>query len=334
MATAAPPLPRRPTDTHDDVPSEPPPPYEPTPTGQTQTLELGPTRPFQPPPGPPPHHPTASASFSPPPQSPQATGLAPPQFPFWNGASLTPEQTGFSEGPVRPLDNPNPYPSPASSSSSPYAPPPGPPPQHPSLVYHHTGSSNTAPQIPPLQLPNPSVHPAAERDAREDYRPTETPTPGQPKLNGGRLLVYSVGAKPCWKCGNTGYKPFDPYSGYRGDDPNHPCRKCWQKHSRPFSGPLVTSCLSSTHSTIPANYQRPLRLLQTPATAPPRPQVTMTRGPMVVPTNPNAIVVRPGDPRMGGILCRRCGGDGLVMGAFIFDEETCGACGGAGRVFR
>jgi hypothetical protein len=39
-----------------------------------------------------------------------------------------------------------------------------------------------------------------------------------------------------------------------------------------------------------------------------------------MPLNPNALVVRPGDPRMGGALCRRCGGDGLMMGPFFIDE--------------
>lgn len=73
--------------------------YEPTPASNQQTLEYGPTRPFQPPPGPPPPQQqqqpyfTASSappsSFAPPPQHPSLSpGLSPPQFPFWNGASL------------------------------------------------------------------------------------------------------------------------------------------------------------------------------------------------------------------------------------------------------
>ncbi|BGP16038.1 hypothetical protein JCM10213v2_004032 [Rhodosporidiobolus nylandii] len=177
-------------------------------------------------------------------------------------------------------------------------------------------------------MPNPNL---LADDRSNKYEPTSTPTPGQPYLNGGKLLVYPPGAKPCWKCSNTGYKPFELITGYRGDDPNHPCRKCWQKHSRPFSGPLALACRDATRDTIPANYQRPLRLLQTPATAPPRPQVTVTNG--WAPRPPGAVVVRPGDPRMGGVLCRRCGGDGLVPGFLLFDEVTCDMCQGAGRVF-
>ncbi|GAA5910985.1 hypothetical protein JCM6882_006738 [Rhodosporidiobolus microsporus] len=343
-AASPPPLPRRPEQAlppADDIPDDPPPAYEATPSGQEQALDYGPTRPFQPPVGPPPR-----ATFAPPPHpppnaapvSPQPTGgssLGPPQFPFWNGAGLTPHQTGFSEGPI---GHANPYasspygpPPPSSSSHTPYSPPSGPPPSHPSLSPSSSSSSPGAPQIPPLQnLPNPNI---LADDRSSYYDPASTPTPGQPYLNGGRLLVYPVGSKICPKCSNTGYKPFDPYTGYRGDDPAHPCRQCWKKHSRPFSGPLATSCSGSTHQTIPSNYQRPLRLLQTPATAPPRPNVTVTSGAMYMPRQPGSLVVRPGDPRMGGVLCRRCGGDGLEMGMFIFDETTCSACGGAGRVF-
>ncbi|OBZ74129.1 hypothetical protein A0H81_06222 [Grifola frondosa] len=45
-----------------------------------------------------------------------------------------------------------------------------------------------------------------------------------------------------------------------------------------------------------------------------------------------AAVVRPGDPRIGGRLCWRCGGSG-VTSFFIFEEQTCTVCGGVGRTF-
>ncbi|CAL1714515.1 unnamed protein product [Somion occarium] len=47
---------------------------------------------------------------------------------------------------------------------------------------------------------------------------------------------------------------------------------------------------------------------------------------------PGAVVVRPGDPRLGGHLCWRCGGSGTVS-FLLFDETTCGVCGGVGRTF-
>ncbi|KAK7686299.1 hypothetical protein QCA50_010523 [Cerrena zonata] len=46
-----------------------------------------------------------------------------------------------------------------------------------------------------------------------------------------------------------------------------------------------------------------------------------------------APVVRPGDPRIGGHLCWRCGGKGTVS-FLIFDEDTCSICGGLGRTFN
>ncbi|GAA5868833.1 hypothetical protein JCM1840_005137 [Sporobolomyces johnsonii] len=320
---AAPPLPRRPEHPHqqpqllDPIPDEPPPAYEANPSvNQEQTLEYGPTRPFHPPPGPPPLH---ASSYAPPPHPPgvhsHSTGasyhaplspppptLPPPSFPFWNGSNLTPAQTGFSEGAV-------------TRRNSMYAglPPPRPPAQSP--------MSNR-----PVSTPTPPLA------STPGYGPTESPVPGKPLLHNGMLLVYPVGKDVCYKCSNTGYKPFDPYTGYRGDDPSHPCRKCWQKYGKPYAAALRISCENSP--SAPPNYQRPLRLLETPQTRPAAPPVSMFTGrrPHVIP-NPNAIVVRPGDPRIGGVLCRTCGGDGLVMGPFIFDEVTCERCRGTGRVF-
>ncbi|KAI0820261.1 hypothetical protein BC628DRAFT_1423059 [Trametes gibbosa] len=60
--------------------------------------------------------------------------------------------------------------------------------------------------------------------------------------------------------------------------------------------------------------------------------------PAVVPVNRappstgNAAVYAPGDPRIGGRLCWRCGGDGKTS-FLIFDEETCRVCNGIGRTF-
>lgn len=60
--------------------------------------------------------------------------------------------------------------------------------------------------------------------------------------------------------------------------------------------------------------------------------------PAVIPMNGvrappgNAPVYSPGDPRIGGRLCWRCGGDGKTS-FLIFDEETCRVCNGIGRTF-
>ncbi|BGP70395.1 hypothetical protein NBRC10513v2_003754 [Rhodotorula toruloides] len=311
-------LPERPTQSSqttlpeaDAVPDEPPPPYEASPaTNAEQTLEYGPTRPFQPPPGPPPRR-TSQGTFPPPrPPSMSPPTLPPPSFPFWNGSTLTPAQTGFSEGPYAGGPIPGPAPGPAS-----FSPPPHPPP----MQYPQT----TGPYNPP---------PASPPEPPRGYQPTETPVPGQPLLHEGKLLVYPPGKDVCWKCRNTGYKPFEPYSGYQGDDPSHPCRKCWAKYGKPYSTALRIS-LENPTAPVPPNYQRPLRLISTPQTRPVAPNVIGTTSRPHMQLNPNTIVVRPGDPRIGGVLCRRCGGDGTMMGPFIFDEVTCDMCNGAGRVF-
>lgn len=83
--------------------------------------------------------------------------------------------------------------------------------------------------LPPTQSQPPPQNrpPPPSRSTTTSYAPTTSPTPGQPLLNDGQLLVYPVGKEVCYKCHNTGYKPFNEYTsrGYRGDDPSHPCRK-------------------------------------------------------------------------------------------------------------
>lgn len=298
----------------DAVPNDPPPAYEPQAgVNQEQTLQTGPSRPFQ---------------EAPAPSPPQQSTLSAPQYPWWNGAQLTPQQTGFNPAST-PYSNgrysaPSQSPPLASPSSSSYAPPSAPPPPN---------SSSSAPA---------------------KYEPTTQPTDGQPLLNGGRLLVYPKGFI-CHKCSNTGYKPF---KNRPGDDPNHPCKQDWSKYSKPFSGALVISCRNPE-----ANYQRPLRLPPLPQPPPqqqyrpPPPPVPppMMMSPYGVQPQPvyhpppaqmygapvnygwgnnvppgGALVVRPGDPRIGGRLCYRCGGDGLIEG--FFSDDTCHVCFGSGRI--
>ena len=55
-------------------------------------------------------------------------------------------------------------------------------------------------------------------------------------------------------------------------------------------------------------------------------------GSALPPSSGNAVVYPPGDPRIGGRLCWRCGGRGKTS-FLIFDEEMCSICGGVGRTF-
>ncbi|ORY92495.1 hypothetical protein BCR35DRAFT_297929 [Leucosporidium creatinivorum] len=345
MSSAAPALPARPTPARQDSTdvqgeADPPPAYEAHPSvQQEQTLELGPSRPFHPPPHAPP--PQQQQQYAAPSSPPPNSTLPPPAFPFWNGASLTPAQTGFSDGPVQAMygaPQQPPFQAPHSTGGSWTAPYQAPQPTGGSYYLPHTSSppppqhpTSFAPPPGPPPLPSrPSAGPNPVPQRATGYSPTTQPTNGQPYLNQGRLLVYPPGHK-CHKCSNTGFKPFG--GGRAGDDPSHPCRKDWDKYSKPFTGALAISARDP-----PSNYQRPLRLPPPPPPRPPPQQhAPMMYGP---PQNvrlsynppPGALVLRPGDPRMGGRLCPRCGGDGLVMG-FLFDEDTCPVCQGAGRVF-
>lgn len=150
---------------------------------------------------------------------------------------------------------------------------------------------------------------------------------------------------------NTGYKHYDPL---------HPCKKCWSKYAKPFSGPLVYSYSSApdTSNTHNTNLQKPLPLSASepspsnrravPPPLPPRrasfsqygdnPQYApYVRGPAPTPISgwapppPGSVVFRPGDPRIGGMLCWLCHGKG-TKNIFI-DVINCPACDGCGRTF-
>ena len=65
----------------------------------------------------------------------------------------------------------------------------------------------------------------------------------------------------CFVGKNTGYKNYDP---------SHPCRKCWEKHAKPFTGALVympwdpASASTSASSNKRQTYQRPLPVFRPP----------------------------------------------------------------------
>jgi hypothetical protein len=181
------------------------------------------------------------------------------------------------------------------------------------------------PTGPPRSIPN---------SAPDDARPTQHPAVGHPLLNDGRVLVFPRGYK-CQKCDNIGYKEADP---------SRPCKRCWNKYARPFSGPLAYS-FSSTSSD--GNFQRPLPF---PVPQMPRmpggfegtsfpPQPTGSSVPPIIihqaPTSLpiNAVVYTAGDPRIGGVICWGCGGKGHISILFL-DNMNCQVCSGVGRIFQ
>ncbi len=148
-------------------------------------------------------------------------------------------------------------------------------------------------------------------------------------------------------------------TGYKNHDPSHPCRKCWDRFSKPFTSILASSPWgdqageSASQGQGGRSFQRPLPAFKPPQ-ARPQPPLRMPgsypsssasgmqspnspvgRMPVPLPYGgvppPGAAVVMPGDPRIGGRVCWRCGGRGMTP-FLIFDETTCETCGGIGRL--
>lgn len=130
--------------------------------------------------------------------------------------------------------------------------------------------------------------------------------------------------------------------GY-GYETGRPCKTCWKRYGKPYSGALRIA-VTSPEGLGSLDVQRPLPIPRPPAPRPPPPppmhhgypaanyqaqHYGQYSGPPMMPgpapwiqqapygmPPPGALVVRPGDPRLGGRLCGNCGGDGLVPGAF------------------
>ncbi|CAK9780763.1 unnamed protein product [Cutaneotrichosporon oleaginosum] len=294
------PPPNRPTNNddpfHDTVPDDPPPAYEAV-SRTDSTVAAGPSR----------------MDFSGPPPLPDRMRIQPHST---GGYSIPGVGVGYSPSPTSPGGQGF-----SSGYATPtHAPPPGAPPPPP----------------PPPRHPNPP---------NQEFTPTESPVPGRPLLHNGNLLVYPKGYW-CHKCQNTGYK---------GGDARAPCNSDWRKYGKPYNGALAASFAAprpgGNASVVGANnFQRPLpghaaghtgQAGQAPHYALghqgggypgqqvyQRPPMRHTYAPP-----PGALVVQPGDPRIGGQLCYRCGGSGRETSLFMFDDGPCWQCRGVGRVF-
>jgi hypothetical protein len=143
-----------------------------------------------------------------------------------------------------------------------YAPPPGAPP------------STSSWAAPPQQLQSPIASSSiAHEEVPEDGRPTRVPIPGHPLLNDGRILVYPAGHE-CIKCECVPslmflftYRPSPGQNtGYKHNDPSQPCRKCWSKHAKPYTGVITyaptTPSASAPFASFTAGgktFQRPIQ---------------------------------------------------------------------------
>ncbi|KAI0032989.1 hypothetical protein K488DRAFT_70229 [Vararia minispora EC-137] len=149
--------------------------------------------------------------------------------------------------------------------------------------------------------------------------------------------------------------------------PQHPCRRCWQRFSKPFTQLLALASWGSPdtrmqrplpsftppqHALMPPTHRRVSSASTVPSSPIERlgqrldrladrmearfdstvqrtPSRVLQAGPFARPP-PGTVMMRPGDPRLGGRLCWRCHGRGRHS-FMLFDEITCEECGGLGR---
>lgn len=109
----------------------------------------------------------------------------------------------------------------------------------------------------------------------------------------------------CPKCNNTGIKLKNGLS----------CQDCYGRFAH-------------QHANI---YQTPGSGGSYLAPVPMQPRQPMMAGRKVSHLGPSPVVVQPGDPRIGGMLCGRCRGRGLIWD--FLSETTCPTCRGVGRLF-
>ncbi|CEP64040.1 Hua1p LALA0_S10e00848g [Lachancea lanzarotensis] len=175
--------------------------------------------------------------------------------------------------------------------------------------YEEAISSSSSSEFPPATPQRPAFAPqfpstAPQRPTSAPLRPP--PTPSRPVSSSALPWTYPRGFY-CSKCGNTGYKVKS----------GHPCRRCWGRfaHSAPNSNVQV-----QYYSAYPSSYHsyRPYGPVLQHFAPPP----LMSGSPLVL---------QPGDPRIGGMMCGQCRGKGRVR--FLLDKEICSVCHGTGRVF-
>jgi hypothetical protein len=101
-----------------------------------------------------------------------------------------------------------------------------------------------------------------------------------------------------------------------------PCKSCWKKFR-----PGVVPPASQKDLEMLVNHKPDPRPINNNVVKLPPGQVV---GYPLYPQGNGPTVVKPGDPRIGGILCPRCNGRGMVH--FFLDLERCQTCNGLGRV--
>uniref|UniRef100_A0A060TDJ7 ARAD1D07458p n=1 Tax=Blastobotrys adeninivorans TaxID=409370 RepID=A0A060TDJ7_BLAAD len=147
-------------------------------------------------------------------------------------------------------------------------------------------------QPPPGAFPGPMYPPPPQGPPGHPSHPM---SPQAPPTGPRPPFQYPPGFW-CYKCNNTGIKLKNGKT----------CQDCYARFARP-----------NTNIPMPSygggSLWNPMSYVSS------------------VPAGPGT-VVRPGDPRIGGILCGRCRGRGYVTD-FLF-EDTCPTCRGIGRLLQ
>lgn len=153
-------------------------------------------------------------------------------------------------------------------------------------------------------------------------RPSQTqpPLPQKPQSSKPKIPWVYPNNFQCPKCHNTGYKLKNGKS----------CRSCWRKFA-----PRNNVNFSPTTYGATSSYYNPMNSVYQP--------YSMFgggggSGSFTIPVNGTMnnngapLVVRPGDPRLGGYVCGECRGTGRT--SFLLDEDICTVCNGIGRIIR
>lgn len=182
--------------------------------------------------------------------------------------------------------------------------------------------SYQAPAAPPPTRPShPPPQPARPAQPPQQAQPVQDSTSDIYTANLDLPFRYPKGYY-CKKCHNTGYRKHKKCKycwSIFGPQPTKPAKPAKPaKHSSSTFPGTHHSGSASTTGTYTASSQHYTS------------QYPMQNAvPVVAPPN-GAIVLQPGDPRIGGQLCQRCKGRGQVH--FFLDMETCPQCNGLGRI--
>lgn len=192
-----------------------------------------------------------------------------------------------------------------TSSASAFRPPPNPPPRPVTQQSEHYVPPPRPPPRPSSQFSG-SAGPASPSPAPSQYPQFQAPPPQ------GHTYPYN-NYHP-----HQGYShPQNNYQPPPGPPLNYPpgywCPRCHNTGIKQDKGTTCKKCYEKFGVGSQQIHHLPYGAAPV-FSGPPR-------------------VVRPGDPSIGGVLCGRCRGSGVIHDLFIF-EDACPVCQGVGRVFR